>query len=168
MRRALALTLLLGLVVALGAAAAPTRTVKPAGAALAFDLPRGWHQTAPDKGWTFEAVGPRFSGWVFLSVVHAVVANRSFQRSLVAFERSQAKRLGPHVKLQVTATTVDGEPATRIFAAGADTNAQVVYGFQHAGREYMLVYATTTTQLPSQREIFAASAASVRFLPEGP
>jgi hypothetical protein len=164
MRPARLVAALLALVAASTAAAASTRTFTPAGAGVALELPTGWHQTDPGKGWSFEAVGPRFSGWVFLSVVNAVVADGSFQRSLVAFERTQAKKLGPHAKVEVAKTTVGGEPATRIFAAGADTTAQVVYGFQHAGKEYMLVFATTVSQYTAQRDAFAAAAASVRFL----
>jgi hypothetical protein len=145
-------------------AAAGTRTFRPAGAALALDLPADWHGTAPDPGWRFEAVAPRFAGWVFLSVARAVVTNTSFQRSLLAFERRETRKLGPHVRLTTGRTTIGGEPAIAILAAGPGTTTEYIYGFQHGSREYLLVYAAAPGELESQRPAFAASVGSVRFL----
>ena len=154
----------LAALVAAPAAARPAQTFAPPGARLALELPHGWHTTRPDHGWRFEAIGPGYSGWVFLSVVRATVTNRSFQRSFVAFERSATKRLGPHVIFRSRRTTIGSEPAVEIYAAARATNTELVYGFQHAGLEYILAYATTTSRFAEVRPSFAASAGSVRFL----
>jgi hypothetical protein len=150
--------------IAAAAGARPARTFQPAGARLTLDLPAGWRETEPGKGWRFEAIGPGASGWVFLSVVRAEVSSPSFRRSLVAFERRQAASLGEHVTFRTRSTIIATERAIEIYAAGRGTTAQLVYGFQHAGLEYLLVYATTTSRLRVMRPAFAASVRSVRFV----
>ena len=132
--RALLLAVALAAAAAAGAAARPAVTFEPSGAHLALELPRGWRATPPDRGWRFEAVGPGSSGWVFLSVVRAVVTDGSFQRSLIAFERGQARRLGSHVTFRTKRATVAGERAVEVYAAGKESNAQLVYGFRSRPR----------------------------------
>jgi hypothetical protein len=162
-RCALLLAVALAAAAAAGAAARPAVTFEPAGAHLALDLPSGWQATPPDRGWRFEAIGPGSSGWVFLSVVRAVVTDGSFQRSLIAFERGQSRRLGPHVTFRTKRAMVAGERAVEVYAAGRESNAQLVYGFQHGGLEYILVFATTTSRIRSALPVFAAALTTVRF-----
>ena len=56
--------------------------------------------------------------------------------------------------------TIGCEPAVEIYAAGRGHERAVVYGFQHGGLEYVLVYATTTSR-------FACAAARVRGVRHG-
>ncbi len=140
------------------------KTFRPKGAELTFRLPDGWKGTHPERGWTFEAIAPNFHAWVFLSASRAVVFDRSFLGSFVTFQRKQTRSLGPHVIFRTKRTTIGTVPAIETIASGRGTTTEFAYGFQNAGREYVLLYATTAAYLPLEKTAFAKSISSLRFL----
>ena len=131
---------------------------------LTLRLPNGWQGTHPEKGWTFEAVPPNFHAWVFLSATRAVVFDRSFEGSFVKFQRKQSRSLGPHVIFRTKRTMLGTVPAIETTASGNGTETVFAYGFQNAGREYVLLYATTAQYLALEKPAFARSVGSLRFL----
>ena len=144
--------------------AGAAKTFRPKDALLAFRLPNGWRGTHPARGWTFEAIAPNFHAWVFLSSTRAVVFDRSFMGSFVTFQHKQSRSLGPHVIFRTKRTMLGTVPAIETIASGRGTTTEFAYGFQNAGREYVLLYATTAAYLPLEKVAFANSVSSLRFL----
>ena len=155
---------MLVLILAVSPLADAAKTFRPKGAFLTFRLPDGWRGTHPEAGWSFEAIAPNFHAWVFLSSTRAVVLDRSFLGSFVTFQRKQSRSLGPHVIFRTRRTMLGTVPAIETIASGSGTTTEFAYGFQNAGREYVLLYATTAQYLKLEQPAFAKSVSSLRFL----
>ena len=161
------------------AAAAPAgpkaRLYSPPGlAGLQFALPTDWGESYADRGWLFAAKAPGHVADIHVGSNRAqTLPFGSFASGLAAVVRKDLAPADPLAKVTSRTLRVGTLRVVEIFAkyhgAGAvsmmagDRLVVFIYGFQHAGRIYLMQYTTSSAWLGRKRPEFRRSISSVRF-----